>query len=326
LTTKLSNSGFALVAKWRSTAEMQEFLKRVIELDIQGEITDRKMFDTVAACCFSDGKPQVAFESLRSVLRKEGFVSSGNREDLEPGDLVLVDGDVRATILNLDQYNSRLGDSARMVHLRYEDPERRPDDYETQVETRGVRTATGLSSTTDEVALSRLTPRAEMPFIPGWVLPESMTTSTVSLASKIGRLSNSCVFVQRTFRDILTWRRKLHALIFFLVIVAIAACAITAEMHMWTWLYDEKESFNHEFANRVANPIKHGYHWLGKHVHIAWSTLKWLFGYFLFALFVIWYVYRATWLTEVWAIWSIMGRWLTMWRLAPKKWKFFKYA
>merc|ERR1712113_43614 len=103
----------------------------------------------------------------------------------------------------------------------------------------------------------------------------------------------------------------------FVLTLIVAACAITAEMHMWTWLYDEKESFESEFANWVANPIKFGVGWVNDKFHLACWHVRQLLGWLAFVLFVIWYVYRATWLTEVWAIWSITSRWLTMWRLAP---------
>lgn len=310
-----SQSGFEQVAKWRDSLEMRYFLQRVVETDLQGLITDQRMFESVAARCFSNGIPKVSYDELRRILKQEKFIRCTNGGELEAGDLVMVNGEQKATILYfLDSHDAGMMGAGMataatathegMAFVRFED------------EARLVA----------NVPVSTLMPRPEMPTLPGWAIPQGMLATAVKLEQKLQGMRHKWVGAQSICKGIVTWSRVSHAILFLLFMLSITAFNVCTRLGMWDWLWEKRDYFNSEFANHLANPVQGGFGW----AHDRWTHFKgfcrWSVGWLLFAIFVIWYIYRAQWLNECYAVCRLGKRYVTGCRSAPKGWPFYKAA
>ncbi|CAK9032231.1 Calponin-homology (CH) domain-containing protein [Durusdinium trenchii] len=116
----LTQEGFVRTAAWRDTEQMVAFIDRVV-LDTNGCVCDQRELRSFAARCFRDGKPRLTLGELRTGLKASNWVSfdlpavpsdaDGEGKTLlregcpstevQPGDLVLVDGKRRAWVTRL---------------------------------------------------------------------------------------------------------------------------------------------------------------------------------------------------------------------------------
>lgn len=96
-----TDAGFAWTAAWRSTADMEAYLGRLVQFDMKCTVADQPSLRAFAALCFRDGVPTIKIEDLRTLLHSRDFVKP-NENAQKPyvaDELVWVDDTRRAKVV-----------------------------------------------------------------------------------------------------------------------------------------------------------------------------------------------------------------------------------
>lgn len=183
----LSQEGFERVALWRHTNHMARFLRRLVEEDLQGKVTDEKKFYACAAHCFSGGRPRVSFATLRGFLTSAEFTSHC-QEELAADARVLACGR-HAVVKKVE--------GGRVV-VEYEDDR-------------------GRSDVVDRHAVVL---RQKLPDIPEWALSTRLGVQIRTAQSVTGQLSQALGTAVRAFSSVLAWRRPVLSVLILLILLA----------------------------------------------------------------------------------------------------------
>mmetsp|Transcript_88863 Transcript_88863/g.206793 ORF Transcript_88863/g.206793 Transcript_88863/m.206793 type:complete len:321 (-) Transcript_88863:30-992(-) len=208
LNAPLSQEGFERVARWRSTSTMARFLRRVVEQDLQGQVSSEPELATCAAHCFSNGKPKVSYQQLRDGLRGAKWTVA-TKESLSPGALVLVsDGEEshRAKVQNV---------AGGAVHVKFDD------------------------GPTHSVKSFQVTPRPQAPHVPTWILPEDLGTQIRMVELQVQEAKKKLLQPIQKITRIITWKRPCVALALVSVLLAMSAAEATVLLGVWGSLPSE---------------------------------------------------------------------------------------
>lgn len=236
----LTQEGFVRTAAWRDTEQMVAFIDRVV-LDTNGCVCDQRELRSFAARCFRDGKPRLTLGELRTGLKASNWVSfdlpavpsdaDGEGKTLlregcpstevQPGDLVLVDGKRRAWV-------TRLAPSELVVE--YEDMEevhsKQPEVKETPQKEYEMLVASS-PRTEERTSKHRVSLRPRVPTVPQQYLPVHLAGEIYSLSIIIDDLKTLLCPALRWCGDVLCWRhwKSSLALLFVLPLVSAASTA-----------------------------------------------------------------------------------------------------
>jgi len=287
-----SQEGLELVARWRSTAVMERYLRRVVEHDLQGQVIDDEGLGGLAACCFGGAGPKVRFRELREALKRGGLTDVGHGE-LEAGDLVNVDGHRKAMVLQAARA------PGEPVRVKYDD---RSEDL---------------------VHAARAVPRMKLPYLPDWLIPQSMREQIRHLEYVLGRLSTYLLHAVYGVDSVLTWRRPWASLLVDLLCLTVCtySCLIYFDLLevAWKWLLGVME-FQHWILHLVHNCTK----FLCRLRDLSWWYIRLIFHWSVLASLVFVYTFWANWLVEVRAVVKVCYRLLSMPRKGPHAWAFFR--
>jgi hypothetical protein len=195
----LSQEGFGRVALWRHTPTMARFLRRLVEEDLQGKVTDEKKFHACAAHCFSGGRPRVSFAELRDFLTSAEFTS--HCQEMAADARVLACGR-HAVVKKVE---------GGKVVVEYEDDR-------------------GRNSVVDrhDVVL-----RQKLPDIPEWALSTRLGVQIRTAQSVIGRLNQALGTAVGALSSVLAWKRPLLS-----VLTLILLLAASVGNALWFWNED----------------------------------------------------------------------------------------
>jgi len=227
LNAPFTDEGFERVARWRSTIAMTRFLKRIVEQDLQGKVTDEQHLTSCAARCFSDGRPKVSFAQLRAALQKAEWTTVGSG-DLESGALVLVDGEYRAVV------QSSQGHSATDVVVKYED---------------------GREAS---VPRKQVTLRTKFPSIPTWAIPASIESQIRQIQLQVEAAKQGLRKPVRAITKVVTWQWPAVTASVVIVLLFLSATEAAVEFNVW----GEERSINH-YTRLVRDFVEWGLWYLG---------------------------------------------------------------
>jgi len=227
LNAPFTDEGFARVARWRSTVAMTRFLKRIVEQDLQGKVTDDQHLTSCAARCFSDGKPKVSFAQLRNALRRAEWTKVGTA-DLESGALVLIDREHRAVV------QSTGAKTPADVRVKYEDG-READVDRTQV-----------------------TMRTKVPSIPTWAIPASVESQIRQIQLQVEVAKQGLHKPVRAITNVVTWQWPVATASLVIALLLFSATEAVMEFNIW----GEEHSINH-YASLVRHFVDWGMWYIG---------------------------------------------------------------
>eukprot|EP00411_Alexandrium_monilatum_P034056 CAMPEP_0175360848 /NCGR_PEP_ID=MMETSP0095-20121207/16249_1 /TAXON_ID=311494 /ORGANISM="Alexandrium monilatum, Strain CCMP3105" /LENGTH=607 /DNA_ID=CAMNT_0016658669 /DNA_START=36 /DNA_END=1859 /DNA_ORIENTATION=- len=199
----LSQEGFERVALWRSKASMVRFVRRVVEQDLQGTVTDEPQLATCAATVFSNGVPRISYQQLREGLRDAKWTSS-TKDGLAPGSLVVV----------TDEFGHRRA----------------------RVQT--IMSGGNVSVMCDDgpehaVRSFQVTPRPQVPTVPSWIFPRDFANHLRTLEMQMGSAKRALLGPVEKVSKVVTWQAPFVTFSITAVLLAISAAEATILLGLW---------------------------------------------------------------------------------------------
>jgi len=320
----ITEDGFKRVAAWKKTGEMFIYLKRIVENDMDGSVSDVAKLRVLASKVARDGYPLVTLDELRKMLKKEtGAITFDAKADsgFTAGDKVTVDQRQMATVLRVV--------SAEQLEVVYDEHLAVEDEKKLKVARMGVeKDETELDRSAEEkkmllgtkkgipVEVSRVRRRKIVQFYQSWLLPSAISNIIMDVMVQADTIQNSSLLpLIELLTDIVCWKRRKC------ISLAICSfCAILSALFVHVEL-----TYEHEMNDEVTN-----HHGDGKdevEETVAWLTISLLRNLdniiylgMVFACFV----FPARWFVSVRSILKIAGRVGSMKRSAPQIWPFFR--
>mmetsp|Transcript_15563 Transcript_15563/g.43045 ORF Transcript_15563/g.43045 Transcript_15563/m.43045 type:complete len:832 (+) Transcript_15563:99-2594(+) len=320
----ITDDGFKRVAAWKKTGEMFYYLKRIVENDMNGSVSDVAKLRVLASKVARDGYPLVTLDELRKMLKKEtGVITFDAKADsgFTAGDKVTVDERHMATVLRA--VSATHLEVVYDEHLAVEDEEKLKDarkgaekdktelDRSAEEKKRLLGTKKGIP-----VEVSRVRRRKIVQFWQSWLLPSSMSNIIMDVMVQADTIQNSSLLpLIELLTDIVCWKRRKC-----IALGICSFCAILCALFVHTEL-----TYEHEMNDEVSKHQSDNKDEVEETV--AWMTISLLRNldniFYLGVVFAC-FVFPARWFVSVRSILKIAGRVGSMKRSAPQIWPFFR--
>jgi hypothetical protein len=231
LNAPFSQDGFERVAAWKSTEAMERFIRRVVQEDLQGKVTEPRELRKWAARSFHYGEPRLSFKELREGLKKEAWTGT-TRGEVVPEALVLVDAVRRAVVKKVDPVKG--------VTVKYDE-----------------------DGTTEVIEHERVSMRARLlPSLPAFLVRGNLETQIRMFEHKVGKLKKVLLRPIGFLQKVVTWEKPCTALCIVLLLATISASEAMLQVGTWHDVGEENRHFAMDVANFIMYWVQFGVHWL----------------------------------------------------------------
>lgn len=212
---------------------MARFLRRIVENDLQGKVTNGPELSQCAAYCFSDGKPSLTFETLREELKTTRWTTA-TKDTFAAGAPVVVDGEEgprTATVRSVESHHR--------VRVRFDG---------------------GPECIVDR---SRVTTRLLLPALPEWILPDHFNGLMRDLEQQVKVAKERLLRPVQWLSQVLAWRRPCLSctlVIALLTLSAVEAAVVTGILGDWP---ERAQGSMVGTAKEIMGQIKRAAHWGG---------------------------------------------------------------